>query len=298
MILESVDEIRAPDEKAPSDWMQLHIAAEVAAIDATPEPKAQPLDVSRWQLSPWAKWVAADEDGVVYMYENCPTTYNNGMWGLWRATGISTRCGCIDLAGIDWRLTLTPVNQEQPAQPWCTDCNLPEDICRGCYDTVPSPTVETIVPLWQPLTAQHGEAMAKRLAISDDEHLHRWGRPPVNVLAWQLAQLSPDDVSTLARQLAHADTSRANLLAEALWSEAMDVEHAALQADDKAIEESNERAVWGDAVPVLQPLPDYAEGLRQWVADVVAQPDPRLIMTVVAGTTDDDEYMAQAAMAQ
>ena len=104
--------------------------------------KAQPLDVSRWQLPPWAKWVAADADGIVYAYENCPTIYSDGVW---RADGMSSRCCAISMAGIDWRRTLTPVNQSQPepqadtidAAPWCAQCNLPEDICRG-HD-VPAP---------------------------------------------------------------------------------------------------------------------------------------------------------------
>jgi len=124
----------------------------------TQEERAQPLDVSRWQLSPWAKWVAViDSSGEVWEYEDEPHIAV-AMWH-W---GDGSRAQCIDtinMAGIDWRLTLTAVNvglhatdargilqsqevpavnvEQQPAQPWCTGCNLPEDICRG-HD-VPAP---------------------------------------------------------------------------------------------------------------------------------------------------------------
>ena len=70
--------------------------------------------------------------------------------------------------------------------------------------------------------------------------------PPQSTLAWQLSQLSADDLGALARQLAQADAGKASMLAEALWSEAMGAEHALLQADDAVMEESNRQAVWGD----------------------------------------------------
>lgn len=118
----------------------------------TQEEKAQPLDLSRWQLSPWTKWVAViDNSGEVWEYEDEPRIAV-AMWH-W---GDGSRAQCIDtidLTGIDWRLTLTPVSQAQPEpQPWCAQCNLPEEICRG-HDRLPSPTVETIVVLWQQLDA-------------------------------------------------------------------------------------------------------------------------------------------------
>lgn len=81
-----------------------------------------------------------------------------------------------------------PLDVSQEQQTWCDQCNLPDDICRG-HDVTPSPTVETIVILW--------------------------------------SQLSADDIGTLARQLARADAGKANLFAEALWSEAMDSERHA-----------------------------------------------------------------------
>lgn len=112
-----------------------------------------------------------------------------------------------------------------------------------------------------PHVAQWAAEMAAKPRT--DEHI----ADAVSMLAWQLGQLSADDICTLARQLAQADTTKANMLAEALWSAAMDVEHAALQADDAVMDSSNHRAVWGDD------------------------------MTVVAGTTDDDD-MAQLRVAQ
>jgi len=95
------------------------------------EPKAQPLDVAQWKLSPWAKWAAADECGDVCEWEDRPYS---GYCGWLCPTGQFNRVGTIDMAGIDWRKTLTPVPAQHSdwmqahiaaevavidAQPWC-----------------------------------------------------------------------------------------------------------------------------------------------------------------------------------
>lgn len=185
------------------------------------EPKAQPLDVSRFNVPAWARWIAADKSGHIYPYSAEPVC-GKYSWICHEGEiyiNASNKLGTIDLTDIDWRLTLTPVPSQPSdwmqahiaaevaaidAQPWCERCNLPDDICRG-----------------------HDE-------------------PAPTTLAWQIAQLDGDGITTLARQLARADSTKASLIAEALWSEAMDVEHAQLQADDAAMEGSNRRAVWGD----------------------------------------------------
>lgn len=161
MRLESVDEIRAQG---------------VTVCPHVVEP-AQPLDVSRLAVPDWARWTAADSYGHVFAYSHRPSNEDGTAW----TTHNYTYCmfiGIIDMTGIDWRRTLTPV---QPTQPWCEQCNLPLDICRG-----------------------------------HDEHLRAHGRLPVNVLAHQLAQLSPDDISALARQLVAADESQCDRLIDAL----------------------------------------------------------------------------------
>ena len=96
----------------------------------TDEEKAQPLDVSRWQLSPWAKWAAAESCGSVFEHE-CKPHVDRDMWAY---GGRCMLIGTISMTGIDWRQTLTAVNVGLHAQP----CNLPEDICRGHDDAVPS----------------------------------------------------------------------------------------------------------------------------------------------------------------
>ncbi len=137
----------------------------------TDEEKAQPLDVSQWQLSPWAKWVAADADGTVWEFDK-KVTERLFAWIILDDIGKASYVGHINMAGIDWRRTLTAVNVEPArgilpgltgidwrqtltpvpaqhsdfmqahiatevavidAQPqtWCARCNLPDDICRG-----------------------------------------------------------------------------------------------------------------------------------------------------------------------
>jgi len=128
-------------------------------------------------------------------------------------------------------------------QTWCEKCNLPDDICRGHDDAIPADVAAA-------LTAQHSAEWRERLI---DELLALLP----STLARQIAQLDGDGITALARQLARADSTKASLIAEALWSEAMDVEHARLCADDTVMEGSNQRAVL--CVPVTDgdgaPLP-------------------------------------------
>lgn len=76
--------------------------------------KAQPLDVSRWQLSPWAKRIAAESCGSVFEYECQPHVDRE----TWAYGGRCRLIGTINMAGIDWRRTLTAVNAEQQPTPW------------------------------------------------------------------------------------------------------------------------------------------------------------------------------------
>lgn len=55
---------------------------------------------------------------------------------------------------------------EEKAQPWCTDCNLPLDICRG-HEAVPSPSVDTIVAMWQQLDAMRECDLAAAMVRAD-----------------------------------------------------------------------------------------------------------------------------------
>ena len=141
-------------------------AAGVTVKDCrTPEEKAQPLDVNNLAAPAWARWIAADYDGKVWAYENCPAFSGDGMWHI---HGWKSHLDTIDMIGIDWRRTLTPVNVEQPTQLWCERCNLPEDICRGHEEiTQPSPTVEAIVTLWQQLDGMQECDLAAAMVRAD-----------------------------------------------------------------------------------------------------------------------------------
>ncbi len=113
MRLESIDEIRAQGVT-----VYPHVVE-----------KAQPLDVSRFNVPDWARWVAADSYGNVFSYSRRPSNDDGTAWVIQGYT-YSMFIATINMVGIDWRSTLTAVNVEQP-QPWCERCNLPEDICRG-----------------------------------------------------------------------------------------------------------------------------------------------------------------------
>jgi hypothetical protein len=303
------------------------------------EPQAQPLDLSPWTLSPWAKWVAADADGYVDEYECKPHTDRE----MWAYGGRCKIVGRIDMTGIDWRQTLTPVNQadtieaarcilsgltggessevvqrrlwgyEDDAQPWCEQCNLPLDICRGHDDGAQSSDwMQAHIAAEVAAIDEHEAfAFAANAAVSLDNivlkpstidvaHHHTYplihcecgmafvllgcvadtvfeqGTPPFcpycgkgltpppqvaihadaipadvasallahhsaawcerlcdelakllpSVLVWQLSTLDGDALVNAARQLAYTDSAKANMIAEALWSEAMDAENA------------------------------------------------------------------------
>jgi hypothetical protein len=79
------------------------------------------------------------------------------------------------------------------------------------------------------LTYSHGDVAAALMA----QHGAEWCERLIDeLLALLPSTLDGAGITALARQLAQADSTKASLIAEALWSEAMDVEHAQLQADD------------------------------------------------------------------
>lgn len=86
---------------------------------------AQPLDVSRFTLSPWAKWIAADEDGEVWEYSKEPPCDKYG-WGMPAHPFEMSRVGKVNPLGANWRQTLTPVNQVARTEP------APYLAARGC----------------------------------------------------------------------------------------------------------------------------------------------------------------------
>ncbi len=150
MRLESIDEIRAQGVT-----VYPHVVE-----------KAQPLDVSRFNVPDWARWVAADSYGNVFSYSRRPSNDDGTAWVIQGYT-YSMFIATINMVGIDWRSTLTAVNVEQP-QPWCERCNLPEDICRGHEEiTQASPNAETIVTLWQQLDAMTECDLAAAMVRAD-----------------------------------------------------------------------------------------------------------------------------------
>lgn len=107
MILETLDELRQQQAQPALVLKDYRTADERAGL--------QPLDVRQWALEPWAKWVAADSMGLVWQYEIQPERLDY-VWDSDYDSRISIlRVGTIDMTGIDWRQTLTPVNQEAAA---------------------------------------------------------------------------------------------------------------------------------------------------------------------------------------
>lgn len=80
------------------------------------EAKAK-IDVSLFDIAPWARWVAVDASGAVWQYSVKPIQ----SFRIWRLeddaddSASGSFLGHISMTGIDWTQTLTPVNQEQPA---------------------------------------------------------------------------------------------------------------------------------------------------------------------------------------
>ena len=137
------------------------------------------LDVSAFDVPAWARWVAANGSGAVWAYREKPTPDKHSKWWLRMHVqmGDVVYLCTIDMTGIDWRRTLTPVNiglhataarraslnlsisssvHSQPPQPWCERCGLLEDICRGHDDAIPGDVAET-------LFAQHSASWCQRL---------------------------------------------------------------------------------------------------------------------------------------
>lgn len=99
MILETIDELTVDELRAQG------------AQSAGKQP--QPLDVSRFNVPDWARWIAMDANGEVwaYMHKPSPCAYR------WEG-GVEVKClGYNTPAYLDWRQTLTPVNQavQEPA---------------------------------------------------------------------------------------------------------------------------------------------------------------------------------------
>lgn len=109
------------------------------------------LNVAQFPLAPWARWIAANQDGLVYQYEHEPAA---SMPYWWIAPGRQSYVGIIDLTGVDWRQTLTLVS--------------------ACGDTPTRP--ETVLG-WQ--LAQLDAAQLEAVA----QHLARTARPKADYLA-------------------------------------------------------------------------------------------------------------------
>lgn len=216
------------------------------------QPKAYPLDVSRWQLSLWAKWVAViDNSGEVWEYEDEPhIAVAMWHWG----NGSRAQCiGTIDMTGVDWRQTLTPVNQEQQAQNERHNITLrnieaARGILSGLTGGEPSEVVQRRLRGYE----DDAQPWCERCNLPEDicrGHDDPITQPSatVEVIVRRWQQLNADELGVLARKLAQVDAMRADMFAEALWGEALDAERARLLADDAVMEESNWRAV--DAAP-------------------------------------------------
>lgn len=67
------------------------------------------LNLSKFNVPPGARWVAADGTGTVYAYEDAP--HRIDIAEMWTADGgLSWRIGKVRPSTVDWRESLTPVN--------------------------------------------------------------------------------------------------------------------------------------------------------------------------------------------
>jgi len=201
------------------------------------EPKAQPLDVSQFALSPWARWVAMDENGYVWEYDLRPF-YRQGetMW-VWPPRAQSRNLGRIDTAGIDWRETLTAVNQEQPSD-WMR-AHIATEIAAidAAVVTVPLAQISigaNAIPadVAAALLADNSASWCTRLmedmakALGSDD----------GAVVWWLSQMTPAALEAVAQQLATADVVRADTMRLALDASVSarlmaDMQDAPMQAD-------------------------------------------------------------------
>jgi len=151
----------------------------------------------------------------------------------------------------------------EPAQPWCAQCNLPEDICRGHDDPV---------------------------TVVGKDH------PSTDAQRWHRCNFKQRDTGIV---FCDGDHERSE---PCMW-QPLTVQHVEAMAQRLDAQEAPaaQIAIGADAIPADVAEALFAKHGTAWcsrlVADVVAQPEPRLTMTVVAGV-DDDEHMAQLRVAQ
>lgn len=168
------------------------------------EPKAQPLDVSQFDVPEWAKWLAMDEDGNVSAYASKPTLGDF----VWFGKEYSWRAGVLKSSKIDWRQTLTPVNQVTPTQPAYLAAR---GILKGCFDDEPS------------------ELMIRRLRDGAD-----FVEPtrPATVIAGMVALLDAAALAEFAAALVAADVVKADRLIDALIG-ALEMPHDDVDVDEQ-----------------------------------------------------------------
>ena len=194
MILESISELKAQG---------------VTVYPHVVEPKAQPLDVSRFTLSPWARWVAMDENGYVWEYQQRPFYRQDGTAWVWPPRAQFRNLGRIDPAGIDWRETLTAVNQEQPSD-WMR-AHIATEI--AAIDA-PPPAQPIPADVAATLLATHSRSWCVRLM----EDMARLLGNDDGAVVWWLAQMTPAALESVAQQLASGNAETAYILATRLES--------------------------------------------------------------------------------
>lgn len=221
MILESVEEIRAQGVT-----VYPHVVE-----------KAQPLDVSRFTLSPWARWLAMDENGYVWEYQQRPFYRQDGTAWVWPPRAQFRNLGRIDTAGIDWRETLTAVNQTQHSD-WM-EAHIAAEVAAidAAVVTVPLAQISigaNAIPadVAAILIATYSASWCVRLmedmakALGNDD----------GAVVWWLSQMTPAALEAVAQQLATADVVRADTLRMALDAAVSarlmaDMQEAPMQAD-------------------------------------------------------------------
>lgn len=195
MILESIDEIRRQG---------------VTVYPHVVEPKAQPLDVSRFTLSPWARWVAMiDDTGEVWEFEQRPFYRLGETEWTWPPRAQAQCIGTIDPTGIDWRETLTAVNQTQHSD-WM-EAHIATEV--AAIDAAP-PAQPIPADVAATLLATYSRSWCVRLM----EDMARLLGNDDGAVVWWLAQMTPAALESVAQQLASGNAETAYILATRLES--------------------------------------------------------------------------------
>ena len=167
------------------------------------------LDLSKFNVPPGARWVAADGTGTVYAYEDAP--HRIDIAEMWTADGgLCRRIGKVKPTSINWRESLTPVTTIDTildallALDGAQECDLVAAFVRADPRRADAFLV-TLAEALEP--AQSASAPETSLRI-------------IAEIVESLLILTPAERGTVAKELAEADAAQADEFAVMLTRQA------------------------------------------------------------------------------